>query len=295
MTTTQTTTFDELPISDDVWRWSTGDDESAPWLLRWKRTDQVMRHLCFVEESGDSLFPYQCQPHGDTSLEVESTTAVPLASVDWRNTEAATRIGLFESLGRLISGLHNLSAPAGFGDAVIGDPYRTFNAFMASEFAELGRRMDSLDDEELYHSAVASMATLRHELSAFHPHGKSTWTAGRLSPNSIAVDQSPLRAEAIVDLGAAALRPFEYDLATLSIHGLILDDPLADRAFWKGYGAAVTCDLKRRISYFERLIELEHLLHLPAFLDRAATGDDDVAERHRATEAQPMVDTAPHE
>ena len=255
-------------VNPKTWSWTcTGADQSGPWHLTWSRADELLRHLGFVDETGNAVFPYDSKPLSDRALKVEPSDGRPLSTIEWRTIKATTKVGLFESLGRLISTLHNLPAPAGFGDALCGEPYGTFNGFMAAEFAELGRAMEALDDQSRYLHAVDALATLRHELSAFHPHGKSTWTAGRLKPASIAVGPKLLRVEAIVELGVVALRPFEYDLAALSLEGLIFDDPLADRAFWKGYGAAVTCDLKRRVRYFERLIALERLLDRAAFLD----------------------------
>ena len=256
--------------SDDRWSWSSLEEDGDPrWELRWSTDVEARRHSGFVEEYGDKLFPYAVVSQGETSCTLRAGDARPFSTIQWRKTGDSSIVALFESLGMWLRSVHELDAPAGFGDVIVDDKYHTFNAFMATEFTALSRRMQELNNEMVRDTAVETMATLRHELSAFHPHGRSTWTVGRPTPERLATGENPSRVECFLDFGAVALRPPEYDLAALRVHGLLPEHPIAERAFWKGYKAAVTCDLSRRLAYFESLIELERLLGCPAYL----TGD----------------------
>lgn len=260
---------------DSHWGWSTLSDGKASdvvtgdfWRIHWRRSDERQRHirLSGIDGLRSRVFPYDVIEVDELAIQVAATGARPLSSMAWQQFSPPSMAGLFENLGRWLRGLHDLPAPAGFGDPHGPEPFQTINAFMAAEYLEFGHRISTFDDDHLYEKAVESLATLRHELSIFHPHGKSCWTVGRLTPERIAIDPDTLQVEAILDLGACALRPPDYDLAALRVYGILTDHPIADRAFWRGYQAAQTSDLARRLSYFERLIELERLLDCPAYL-----------------------------
>lgn len=259
---------DEHLLADDKrWRWSSmAGDEGQIWQLTWKAEVERRRHHDFVARHGDHRLFKPTATGDDKSLTLNASNARPLASMNWREMSNPILVGIFESLGRQLRELHELRSPSGFGDAIAGSPYHTFNAFMAAQFGELSRRTQRVDNEVLRETAMESLASLRHELSAFHPHGASTWTVGRLSPDRLAIKTNPAGVDALMDLGGVGLRPAEYDLAALHIYGLLDVLPVADRAFWRGYNAARTCDLHRRIGYFERLIELERLLGTPTLL-----------------------------
>ncbi len=250
-------------------RWSLHIDDSGEetrWELQWESADEFARHIAKIDDFPDALFPYPVQSRDERSLIVSSTGAETLASVAYEELSNAALVGVFESLGKLLRRIHELPSPSGFGDHQFGGAYHTFNAFMASAFTALSEAILELENDEVRDTAVETMANLRHELSAFHPHGRSTWTVGRPTPTRFSVRDNPTEVEALLDFGSVALRPPEYDLAALRIYGLLSDHPVADRAFWKGYGAAVTCDLSRRITYFENLINLERLVSRPALL-----------------------------
>lgn len=263
-----TTTAAEPDLVADTprWRWEQIDDDTPPrWVLAWSDSTELQRHQAFVGER-QRLFPYDVRSRDETRLTVKATGATALATMNWCEFGDATVMSLFESLGRWLRAIHDLDAPAGFGDLLMDHSFHTYNAFMAAEFGELSRRMRTLENDAMRDTAVESMAALRQELSAFHPHGKSTWTVGRPTPQRLAVTDDATGVEACLDFGSVALRPPEYDLAALRVYGVLTDHRVADRAFWKGYDVAVTCDLTRRITYFESLIELERLLGCPAVL-----------------------------
>ncbi len=261
---------DQLLAHDAHWRWTVVDD--SQWRIGWETEREKTRHREFVEqhvepdEKGLCLAPPILVDDEQRALTVEASTARPLSSIDWTEQPTPVIATIFDNLGTTLRQVHELRSPSGFGDGIAGNPFHTFNAFMAAHFTELSRRSQRLENEILRETAVESLAALRQELSAFHPHGKSTWTVGHLAPSRLAVQTKPAGLVALMDLGSTGLRPPEYDLAALHIYRLLDVVPAADRAFWRGYDAARTCDLRRRISYFERLIELERLLGSPSIL-----------------------------
>lgn len=243
---------------DHHWHWSSDGDV---WRMKWNDASERARHLQFVDELADDLFPWEVAMVDDDTLEIEADEVRPWSSFSWREARRATVAGLFESLGTYLRTLHDHGAPEGFGWPDAPTFRHTFNAFMAAEFESVHRRLQSLDEPLFREEAIEALASLRRELSAFHPHGRSAWTIGRLTADRLAVSRTPTRLRACVDFGDVALRPPEFDLASLRIEGLLCgEQSLADRSFWKGYGAALTRDLDRRISYFQRLLDLKRRL-----------------------------------
>lgn len=259
-TKTPSTTAPELVAEDRYWRWAKTPDADT-WRMTWRDASQCARHLRFVTDLPDELFPWDVEPIGDDTIEIEADGARPLSSFSLPSARKATIASLFESLGAYLRTLHDHPSPEGFGPPDTSKFRHTFNAYMTAEFESIHRRLQSADDPAFRDQAIDALASLRRELSAFHPHGKSAWTVGRATPRRLAISRNPTRLQACVDFGAVALRPPEFDLATLRIDDLLSGDPsLADRAFWKGYRAALTRDLDRRIAYFERLIDLKRRL-----------------------------------
>ena len=256
-----------LIAGDHHWQWMEyANDEERSWLFRWPDTNSLERHLRFLDRVGEVYRPLPTRRHDQTSLVGTTEKLAPLSALDLQGASLPRIKSLFESLGRWLRNLHDVPAPSGFGDIGQENSFHTFNAFMAENFRILGIRLRALDSDVVRDQSVQVLAALRNELSAFHPHGRSAWTVGRLTPSRIAVSTEQFRVAGVLDFGAAALRPPEYDIASLRIHRIFGEHLAAERAFWSGYGAARTCDLKRRITYFERLIELEHLLDRPAHL-----------------------------
>ncbi len=239
--------------------------DSVAWRLEWSDTSHRARHLQFVDELPDELYPWDARSKGDVALIVEPDGARPWVSFSLDEAPRATVAGLFTSLGKYLRHLHDRPSPEGFGPPGTERFRHTFNSFMTAEFETMNRHLLTLKDTDQRREAIDGLASLRQELSAFHPHGRSVWTVGRLTPTRLAVHRHPTRLAGCLDFGDVALRPPEFDLASLRCCGLLGDEQiLADRAFWKGYGAALTRDLERRISYFCRLIELKRRLTLPS-------------------------------
>ena len=249
------------------WRWSPAEGIRGPCKLWWDSPRRFQRHELFVtDESRRALFPHRIASTGEDRMEVQLGNLEPLATLDFEDLGDASAFSLFHSLGRRLREVHGLRCAARFGDHLYGTTYRTFNGFMAAEFGALGARFRRLEDGVQRDRAMELIAELRHELSGFHPYGRSCWTVGRLSPERIAIRTTPREVVGFLDFGSAALRPPEYDLASMRAEGVLASHPRAERGFWKGYDAALTRDLERRILYFERLIALEKVLGCPALL-----------------------------
>lgn len=255
----------QILASDPRWRWSkTTEEDTALWHLEWAEGADCTCHRRFVDKLPEDLFPWEIKLLDARRLAIEADDAQPWSSLPLEDARPVTVTGLYESLGSYLRRLHDHESPHGFGMPRDSTFRHTFNAFMATEFDALNRHLATLGDSKHREKALETLASLRRELSAFHPHGRSCWTVGRLTAERLAVRQNPTRHIASMDFSGVALRPPEYDLAALRLHGFLGGErTVADRSFWKGYNAALTRDLDRRIAYFERLIELKQRLVQP--------------------------------
>ena len=253
---------------DDHWTWAVVDDtDPTLWILHWPDDEQARRAAHRIDDTALArrIFPFELADAPEIDgLTVVAQDVRPLSALLYDGVTPVRHHRTLEELGRWLRALHDLSAPAGFGDPESQPRLQTINAFLAARFVTISQ--DLPDTNGLHEEALHHLADLRNELSAFHPHGRSTWTVGRIDADRIAIHPKTGAIAGILDPGMVSLRPPEYDLAALRAFGVLSSSSLAARAFWRGYGAALTRDLERRIAYFERLIDLERQLGCPADL-----------------------------
>ena len=261
------------PSSESIWDVSDHDfriqayqrSELPRWVLTWTSPTSLASHqeALTLESLREVLFPYLFESGNEVQVQVQGSFARPLSTLASKKSSQGSHFAFWEKLGAWLRRLHHVPAPSGFGSLNQSNRYQTFNAMMAAEFDSLGQRLQMLDSEALKEQAIELLAELRHELSSFHPHGRSTWTLGRITTERILVDPATSRVEGASDLSHIGLRPPEFDLANLRYHNLFGGQPQAETAFWKGYQAVLTSDFERRIYYFQRLLSLQTLLLLP--------------------------------
>jgi hypothetical protein len=254
---------------DPAWSWSV-DSGGQTWRLAWTHPEEARRHQLRASNPplARRVFPFAQTSSTPEGVELKAEDARPLSHLIEDGLSPVQHHRVLEELGRWLRALHDLPAPEGFGDPEGQPRLQTINAFLAARFVALSQRLS--EREELHLDALPLLADLRNELSSFHPHGRSTWTIGRLTTDRLAIRPGTRTIAGVMDLGLLSLRPPEVDLAALQISGVLPKRPLAARAFWRGYSAALTRDLARRIDYFARLFSLELQLecagHLPTSL-----------------------------
>ena len=245
--------------TDAGWSWTTGVGE-AHFRLSWQRPEEAERHRRRLDEAqlARQLFPFRVLPCDDGGCRLQLSSAGapprPLSTVLTDGLPPLKLTRVLEELGRWLRALHDLPSPDGFGDPEAEPRLQTINAFLSQTFAEMTQELT--EREALNEEKLQSLADLRNELSGFHPHGRTSWTLGRITPGRLAVDPTTGAIVAFMDLGQISLRPPEWDLAALRVSRLLPARSLSERAFFRGYGAALTRDLERRVHYFERLLTL---------------------------------------
>lgn len=253
----------QVLAGDALWSWATGEGE-ADFRLTWHLADEAQRHHRRLGEAllARQLFPFRVLPDDDGGCRFQSdggvSPLVPLSALMAQGLSPLKLGRVIEELGRWLRALHDLPSPGGFGDPDNQPRLQTINAFLSETFADLAQGLTAqgmLDETRLQ-----ILADLRNELSSFHPHGRTSWTLGRITPERLAMDPTAGSIVAALDLGQASLRPPEWDLAALRVSEILPPRSLMERSFFRGYGAALTRDLERRVDYFERLLRLLKLV-----------------------------------
>ncbi|RVU42657.1 hypothetical protein EA187_15835 [Lujinxingia sediminis] len=246
------------------WTWDEVEiDGERRWHFRWPDAARSGRHQALCDEIGPGALTLTTEAPSRFSAARWSPShpGLPLSSV----SELSSRLTIMRALGQALRHLHNHPCPDGFGVPtrlhLAGTSYfQTFNAALAAHLDEMARCLEHVDDDTERVRFTESFAWLRQSLSSFHPRTRSVWTITNVTPGRILVEPEQGRISAFLDLSQAALRPPESDLAIALSPTLAGNSPATERAFWAGYGAAPTMDLRRRLRFFTRLAHLEAAL-----------------------------------
>ncbi len=176
---------------------------------------------------------------------------------------------LAASLGKTLRKLHNLPAPSECGDVLeqldggAQARWLTFSGWVAHRLEIVSESLRGLElDEETSARLAATIADMRHELSAFHPRTPPSIVHGGPGLAHVWVDATGREVLALTGFGRAGLLPREADLAYLLwLEDYGTDDTVA-RALYQGYGAARTMDVQRRERFYRRLVALEAIVGL---------------------------------
>jgi len=245
------------------WIWDEIEiDKERRWHFRWPSAALAARHQAMCDELSQ----------GAPSLTTEAPSR--FSSARWaparqgqpssvsEDLELSTTLAMMRALGQALRRLHNHPCPDGFGipermHLPQTAHYQTFNAAMASQLSAMAKRLDAVERDEEHVRLTERFAWLRQSLSAFHPRTRSVWTLGNLSPGRLLVVPELGHLAAFLDLSGCALRPPEYDLARALSPSLAGASAATERAFWAGYSAAPTMDLRRRLRFFTELAALD--------------------------------------
>ncbi|RAL22757.1 hypothetical protein DL240_07610 [Lujinxingia litoralis] len=249
------------------WVWDEVSVDATPrWHFRWPSAALASRHHTLLHElaRGALAIPTEAPSRFSAAHWADARDGAPFAQAPTPEHTPA----LMRSLGQALRQLHNHPCPDGFGvperlHLPQTSYFQTFNAAMAAHLDRLAGRLDAVHAPEAHARFTERFAWLRQSLSAFHPRTRSVWTLGQLSPGRILVSADHNRIVAFLDFSHCALRPPEHDLAHALRPELATASPRTERAFWSGYGAAPTMDLRRRVHFFSTLAQLEAELPSP--------------------------------
>lgn len=249
------------------WTWDEVEvDGERRWHFRWPDAARAGRHQALCDEIGQGALTLTTEAPSRFSAArwAPARAGRPLSAI----TDLSSQLTMMRALGQALRRLHNHPCPDGFGVParlhLAGTSYfQTFNAALAARLDEMARRLESIDDDTERVRLTESFAWLRQSLSSFHPRTRSVWTITNVTPGRILGEPEHGQLIAFLDLSQAELRPPESDLAIALAPNLAGASPATERAFWAGYGAAPTMDLRRRLHFFSELARLDAALPAP--------------------------------
>ncbi|TXD38153.1 phosphotransferase [Lujinxingia vulgaris] len=249
------------------WTWDEVEiDGERRWHFRWPDAARAGRHQALCDEiaAGALTLSTEAPSRFSAARWAPARAGLPLSSI----TDLSSRLTMMRALGQALRRLHNHPCPDGFGVPtrlhLAGTAYfQTFNAAIAARLDEMARRLENINDDAEHVRLTETFAWLRQSLSSFHPRTRSVWTVTNLTPGRILAEPEHGQLTAFLDLSQAALRPPESDLAIALSPDMAGVSPATERAFWAGYGAAPTMDLRRRLRFFTQLAQLDAALPAP--------------------------------